>query len=60
MATFILSSVKSCEGGHGLRRHLLKKKGVWPSSSKKEKEYNHGHLPPFLNEELLRWSWHIF
>ena len=27
MATFILSSVKSCEGGHGLYHHLLEKRG---------------------------------
>ena len=27
MATFLLSSVKSCEGGHGLCRHLLGKIG---------------------------------
>ena len=26
MATFLLSSVKSCEGGHGLRHHLLEKR----------------------------------
>ena len=28
MATFLLSSVKSCEGGHGLRHHLLEKRGT--------------------------------
>ena len=33
MVTFVLSSVKSCEGGHGLSLHLLEK--VWPSSSKR-------------------------
>ena len=27
MATFLLSSVKSCEGGHGLCHHLLEKRG---------------------------------
>ena len=27
MATFLLSSVKSCEGSHGLRHHLLEKRG---------------------------------
>jgi len=26
MATFLLSSVKSCEGGHGLSQHLLEKR----------------------------------
>ena len=36
MATFLLSSVKSCEGGHGLCHHLLEM-GVWPSSPKKER-----------------------
>ena len=40
MVTLLLSSVKSCEGGHGLCHHLLEKsgfdllvlrgKGVWP------------------------------
>ena len=45
MATFLLSPVKSCEGGHGLWHHLLEKRGSgllvprgkgvcsWPSSS---------------------------
>ena len=27
MATFLLSSVKSCEGGHGLCHHVLEKRG---------------------------------
>ena len=27
MATFLLSSVKSCEGGHGLCHHLREKRG---------------------------------
>jgi len=27
MATFLLSSVKSCEDGHGLCHHLLEKRG---------------------------------
>jgi hypothetical protein len=27
MATFLLSSVKSCEGGHGLCHRLLEKRG---------------------------------
>ena len=27
MATFLFSSVKSCEGGHGLCHHLLEKSG---------------------------------
>ena len=27
MATFLLSSVKTCEGGHGLCHHLLEKRG---------------------------------
>ena len=27
MATFLLSSVKSCAGGHGLCHQLLKKRG---------------------------------
>ena len=27
MATFLLSSVNSCEGGQGLRLHLLEKRG---------------------------------
>ena len=31
MATFLLSSVKSREGGHGLCHHLLEK--TWPPSS---------------------------
>ena len=26
MATFLLSSVESCEGGHGLCHHLLEKR----------------------------------
>jgi hypothetical protein len=28
MATFLLSSVKSCEGDHGLCHHLLEKRGT--------------------------------
>ena len=28
MATFLLSSVESCEGGHGLCHHLLEKRGT--------------------------------
>ena len=27
MATFLLSSVESCEGGHGVCHHLLEKRG---------------------------------
>jgi len=27
MVTFLLSSVESCEGGHGLSLHLLEKRG---------------------------------
>ena len=27
MAIFLLSSVKSCDGGHGLCRHRLEKRG---------------------------------
>ena len=23
------------------------------------REHDHGHPPPFLSKELLRWSWHI-
>ena len=45
MATFLFSSMESCEGGHGLCHHLLEKRGSgllvlrgkgvrpWPSSS---------------------------
>jgi len=36
MATFLLPSVKSCEGGHGLYHHLLEKRGP-PSSPKEER-----------------------
>ena len=36
MATFLLSSVKSCEGGHGLCHHL-REEGHCPSSPKKER-----------------------
>ena len=28
MATFLLFSVKNCEGGHGLCHHLLEKSGL--------------------------------
>ena len=28
MATFLVSSVKSCGGGHGLCHHLLEKRGT--------------------------------
>ena len=37
MATFLLSSVKSCEGGHGLCHHRRDKRGDCPSSLKKER-----------------------
>ena len=56
MATFLPSSVKS---GHGLCHHLLEKRGSGLLVLK-PKEYDHGHLLPFLSEELWRWSWHIF
>ena len=36
MATFIFSSVKSCEGGHGLCHHLLEKRSSALPSPKKE------------------------
>ena len=35
-ATLLLSSVKSCKGGHGLCHHLREKRGC-PSSAKKER-----------------------
>jgi hypothetical protein len=59
MATFPLPSVNSCEGGHGLCHHLLEKRGSGLLGPR-GKEHDHGHLPPFLSKEMLRWSWHIF
>ena len=49
MATFLLSSVKSCERGHGISS---KEEEVCSSYSQEEGSDNHGHLPPFLSEEL--------
>jgi hypothetical protein len=57
MLTFLLSSVKSREGGRGLSLHLLEKRGSGLLALREE--YDHGHLLPFLNKELLRWSWQI-
>jgi len=57
MVIFFHTSVESCGGDHGISS---REEGVWPSSSKIRKEHDHGHLPPFLSPELLRWSWHVF
>ena len=37
MATLLLSSVKSCEGGHGLSHHLLEKRRTCHSGPLKER-----------------------
>ena len=54
MATFLFSSVKSCEGGHVLSHHLLEKRGSGLLVLK-GKEYGNGHLSPFFSRELWRW-----
>ena len=52
MVIFFLSSVWSCGGDHGI---MPRETEVCPSSSEKDKEYDHGHLPSFLSRELWRW-----
>jgi len=32
-----MKRVKSCGGGHGLCHHVREKRGVWPSSPKRER-----------------------
>ena len=54
MVTFILSSVESCGDDHGISS---REEGVWPSSPKEE-QYDHGHLPTFLNRELWNGRCH--
>ena len=51
MATFLLSSVESFEGGHGLCHHLLEEE-VCPSSPKKERVMAMVSVLPFLSREL--------
>jgi len=51
MVIFFRSSVKSCGGDHGISS---REEGAWEG-----KEYDHGHLSPFLSKELRTWSWHI-
>ena len=51
MATF-LSSMKSCEGGHGLCHHLLEESGSGLLFLEGEGD-DHGHLLPYLSRELL-------
>ena len=49
MATFLRSSVKSCQGSHGISS---KEEEVCSSYSYGEGKDDNGHLPPFLSEEL--------
>ena len=49
MAIFLPSSVKSCEGGHGISSN---EEEVISSCPEGEGKDDHGHLPPFLNEDL--------
>ena len=43
------TSVESCESGHGISSREEK---VCPSYSQEEEKDDHGHLPPFLIEDL--------
>ena len=51
MAAVLLSSVESCEGGHGLCHHLREKRGTALLVLRKW-DYDIGHLLPFLSREL--------
>ena len=54
MGTFLLSSVKSREVGHGLCHHLLEKRGTALLVLQEGEGDDHGHLLPYLSRELWR------